>query len=229
MHIRDTMMANGESTFEEFIRLFLRTYGEKQGPLAILNEVLRTTMSNRTIQNKSFDAYVAELSDKAHQAYEGLRVAKEHWNTLDRVIVGGAFVFAAPKELSAHLIMTQSETLEEIIAQSRLWCQAHDSKSRPNNALVANANDARNHGQGRESNRRQGGRQNGYDGNQSQGGSQQRNPQRQSGGYRKIRDFLCSKCRAIEPTPPSCNHSRRCFQTGHTAAMCQAASPAKEQ
>ena len=234
------------TTLDSFVTQFLENYGKRGSPLSQLRALLTRKMSVHEIQVSAYYEYANRLELDAHEAYVAMDIDRKMWPIIDKVLVVSAYFSAVPAELSQHLMLEDVDSLEQATKESRKWANALvDSRGRSAlGAVVGGAQGGQGRGQGQNGQNRRGDRQQQHQ-NQHQGGQQQRGQRDQqerqpppaNGGQQggqgggqggqdgqqqdRPRDALCRQCRGLETPPVSCDHCRKCGNSGHRAWQCR--------
>ena len=193
----------------DFVRIFKDKYMILSTPIQKLRELQRAQMSQQQVDSIKYMEFGNSIVKKAHKAYEGLRLRKDSWEALDRVVVTMAFLNGIPPEIANELVKEGKTHLDEMIAQA-------SNLARINRDFRGKSVMMLGWQQGQDDTAHN--RQKGDSGKAKWNGPK---------GTPGPRDALCQLCRELA-TPPAngyCEHCRKCFKLGHVGKDCRQTKP----
>ena len=197
----------------DFIRVFKEKYMVLSTPVQKLRELQDARMTSAQVSQLRINEFGNGLLKKAHKAYEGLRLKRESWDTLDRVVVTMAFLNGIPRDIAGELVREGKTEMEEMIQlAAHLSRIGRDFAARSAVMMVTQENGGASNGQ-RE----------GASGEKKTG----RRGKRQWKQKNSTGDSMCQLCRESDRPPKegACYHCRRCFKSGHGQKDCPQKEP----
>ncbi len=207
----------------DFVRIFKEKYMVLSTPIQKLRELQRAQMSQQQVDNIKYMEFGNSIVKKAHKAYEGLRLRKDSWEALDRVVVTMAFLNGIPPDIANELVKEGKTHLDEMIAQASNLARINRDFRGKSVMMLGwqQGPDGTGHnGQRGNSGKTQPGRtfkSESFSGKSKSNGQNGQRP----------RDALCQLCRELEDPPANgyCEHCRKCFKPGHVGKDCRQTKP----
>ena len=114
-----------------FYSTFLEYFGKRTSPMAQLRALIKRQMSPEQVQKEAYYEFATKLMADAHEAYGALGIERNHWKTLDRIVVIVAFCGGIPTACAEHLLLKKVDTIRACHEEARTWAQAQaDAKGR---------------------------------------------------------------------------------------------------
>ena len=204
-------MDNPDS-FAEYCEKFLAHFAKMESALTLLRTLQKAKMSTEDVEAHNYLEFGTSLEKKAEECYRRLKIRRDLWPEMNKVLVFSAFVRGIEPSVAHHLTLKGLESLQDNYREARLFAQSHmDSFGKFGQGGKARVNMTY-------------GEKPPYKGAAkapaSQAKNDKENGQEKASFKPRFWSPLCKRCRAKENPPAKCDHCRNCFKLGHHRVEC---------